>query len=633
MLREYRRKRDFTRTPEPEGGRPGKRRSFVVQKHDASHLHYDFRLEYGGVMWSWAVPKGPCLDPAEKRLAVQVEDHPLDYRKFEGTIPQGQYGGGTVMVWDEGTWEPLAKPEATGSVKPDPERAYREGHLHFLLGGTKLRGEWTLVRMGNRGGSKPQWLLIKAHDAKARSLSEGDILEEQPDSVLTGRTLDEIAAGKAPKRKRAVKPNRRSAARQQTSTKTVAAKAVSSKKATKSVPSAGRRTISPPKKQTTSWNGKKKVEKSPLPAELPVQLATLVEHAPTGKEWLHEFKFDGYRMLCRVYDGGVEFISRNGKDWTSRLHELVAPAGKLPVTNAILDGEVVVLDERGISDFQTLQNALGDKGAKARLKYFVFDLLFLNGTDLRLLPLRERRSKLEKLLQKLPAKSAIRFSEHIAGSGAQVERRACQAGLEGIVSKRVDAPYRGGRGPDWVKSKCRQGQEFVIGGYTSPERSREGFGALLVGYHRPDGALVYAGKVGTGFSRQTLNSLSKQFDVLEKNHNPFADFPGDVSPRRVHWLDPRLVAQIEFSNWTNDGLLRQAAFQGLRDDKPPEAVTRERAAAVLSEKRRAVPAEKRRAVPAEKRQAVPAEKRQAVPAKNNRAVPAEKRPSPRKKKS
>lgn len=333
-------------------------------------------------------------------------------------------------------------------------------------------------------------------------------------------------------------------------------------------------------------------KRDPQPARLPdqvgVQLATLVDQAPSGPKWLHEFKFDGYRMLCRVEDGDAEFISRNGKSWTARLHELVAAAAKLPAANAILDGEVVVLDEHGVSDFQALQNAMGEGHGGSRLTYFVFDLLFLAGVDLRDLPLHERRSRLQSLVARLPAKAqAIRFSEHITGSGPEVERRACQAGLEGIVSKRADAPYRAGRGTDWVKSKCRQGQEFVIGGFTAPERSREGFGALLVGYHRADGGLVYAGKVGTGFARQTLLTLVKRFEELEQKSNPFTDFPRDVSPRGVRWLNPRLVAQVEFSNWTKDGLLRQAAFQGLREDKPARAVTRERAAALPADKLRA----------------------------------------------
>jgi bifunctional non-homologous end joining protein LigD len=556
-LKEYRKKRNFSKTPEPTGGKLPKHRAYVIQKHDATRLHYDFRLQNRDVLWSWAVPKGPSFDPVEKRLAVQVEDHPLHYRDFEGTIPEGEYGGGTVMVWDRGAWEPLG----------DPERDYQAGKLTFILHGEKLRGKWTLVRMARarrKPGDKPQWLLIKDRDDEARPLSKQDILESRPESIATGRSLEQIAAGEKPRPAR----------------KRTAAKAARHRESPRrrAVRSAGRRT-SKPKRNVDGANGPPApgAVRSKIPAAIEPQLATLVASPPPGKGWLHELKFDGYRMLARLDNGNVEFFSRNGKTWTGKLAGLVESVAAIDAGQAVLDGEIVVLDDQGVSNFQRLQNAIGNRDQAAALTYFVFDLPYLNGFDLRPVPLAERKSLLDKLLAaKSLQKSAVRYSDHVAGSGEEMLRRACRAGVEGIVSKRTDSPYLSGRGRTWLKCKCRQGQEFVIGGYTDPEGSRTGFGSLLLGYYRPDGKLIYAGRVGTGFSDQTLRELSRQMERIESRTAPFHDFRRIRGLRGVHWLNPELVAQVEFGNWTTDQLLRQAVFQGLREDKPARSVTREK---------------------------------------------------------
>ena len=556
-LKEYRKKRDFSKTPEPAGGvKRSSRNAYVIQKHDATRLHYDFRLQQGEVLWSWAVPKGPSLDPREKRLAVQVEDHPLDYRNFEGTIPEGEYGGGTVMIWDRGTWEPLG----------DPEEGYRAGKLNFILHGEKLRGRWTLVRMAHprgRRSDKPQWLLIKDGDEEARPLSREDILESRPESVVTRRTLEQIAAGDPPRRAR-----KKTTTRKHSRSRPRAATARAVTRRTAPPRRAAARRTTPPAPGAV---------RAKFPAFISPQLATLVAEPPAGDDWLHELKFDGYRMLGRLDRGRAEFLSRNGKSWTQKVPDLAEAVAGIGAEQALLDGEVVVLDADGVSNFQLLQNALGDPDRDVLLTYFVFDLLYLHGFDLRPVPLIERKRLLEELLgDEAERPGAIRYSDHVAGRGAQMRRRACQAGAEGIVSKRADSPYISGRGKAWLKSKCRQGQEFVIGGYTDPDGSRPGFGALLLGYYRPDGKLAYAGRVGTGFSDQTLRDLRRRMARLESRVAPYHDYRRARGLRGVHWLKPELVAQVEFSNWTKDGLVRQAVFQGLRDDKPARAVTREK---------------------------------------------------------
>lgn len=564
-LQEYHRKRHFKKTAEPRG-RVVRRKgfSYVIQKHAASHLHYDFRLELSGVLISWACPKGPSLDPREKRLAVQVEDHPLDYGGFEGTIPAGQYGGGTVMLWDRGSWEPHG----------DAEAAYRAGRLTFTLHGEKLRGDWNLVRMHggpNRGG-KANWLLIKSRDEEARPLEQGDITEEQPLSVKTGRDLPEIAEGT-----KVWHSNRSN--KKGTATKKVSAKkttAVAKKKTVAAKTTRGRTT-----KRTRKSRPKADVDDLPgarrgiFPEHPESQLATLVDKPPAGDAWLHEIKFDGYRMFCSIDGDRVSFVSRNGQDWTSRLPSLVETAKDFPVEQAVLDGEVVALDEEGVSRFQLLQNAFGRDRKPVALHYYVFDLLYWDGLDLARVPLEERKHALEKLVA-AAGEERFRYSEHFIGIGDKLLAEACRTHLEGIISKRRDAPYSPGRSGDWLKIKCKHEQEFVIGGYSDPGGSRTDFGSLLVGYY-DRGKLTYAGRVGTGFTQRTLRDLAPQLRSLSQTENPFEQNAGVARSRDVHWVRPKLVAQVEFANWTEDGLLRQPSFQGLRDDKSPQEVRREKA--------------------------------------------------------
>ena len=555
-LSEYQRKRHFSQTPEPQGASVSAQSSatqssrtlFVVQKHAASRLHYDFRLEIDGVLKSWAVPKGPSLDPRQKRLAVAVEDHPLAYGDFEGTIPAGQYGGGTVLLWDRGEWQPLE-----GSAT----EALRQGLLKFQLRGEKLRGNWMLVRMrATAGEADHNWLLVKERDEFARPLAQGDVLAELPNSVASGRSLEEIAAHPTePKSVREPGPPSLSA---------------SSAKGPKA-----------PQPATTSKKLSRKNEVFParsadgakLPDMVELQLATLAAAVPEGGRWFHEIKLDGYRLLCRIADGHVRFITRGQLDWTDRFAALAAAALTLPVTNAILDGEVVALLANGISSFHSLQSAFAENRAD-RLVYFVFDLLFLDGVDLRRLPLEARKARLAELLSGRSSGDPIRFNDHIAGEGREFLQQCCQMGLEGIISKRRDRPYSGKRTADWLKIKCVQREEFVIGGFTEPTASRKGLGALLVGYYNPAGELIHVGRVGTGFSASMLLDLRKRLDALEQPQSPFANLKRSPG-KETHWVRPELVAQVEFGNWTPDGILRHPAFQGLREDKPARDVTRE----------------------------------------------------------
>ncbi len=548
-LIEYKRKRHFQVTPEPAGKEgPKGGRSFVIQKHAASHLHYDFRLELDGVLKSWAVPKGPSLDPKVKRLAMQVEDHPIEYGGFEGIIPQGEYGGGTVMLWDEGEWEPLG----------DAAEEYRTGKLKFKLNGQKLHGAWMLLR--TRGGpsekEKPQWLLFKERDDTARPAEEGDILEEAPLSVRTGRTMDQIAADRDWTWNSNAKPNPKSAAKP-------AAKSAQPKPRSPD----GKR---PAKGESAPAPG----VKASMPKRIDVELATLARDAPPGDEWLHEIKFDGYRMICRIVNGRATFISRNHQDWTDRFRVLAEAAPKLPVSDALFDGEVVAVRPDGTTNFQDLQNAFRE-GRAAALQYYIFDLLYLDGRDLTGLPLEDRKGLLAKLLATRGVPAVISLSQYVEGNGPEFLKQACKLGLEGIVSKRRDRPYRAGRSYDWLKVKCVKKDEFVIGGYTEPAGERTGFGALLVGYHNPKGDLVYAGKVGTGFDQGTLGSLLERMRGLKQDRPAFID--PENAPRKAHWIEPTLVAQVVYGAWTNDGLLRHASFQGLREDKPASEVTRDQA--------------------------------------------------------
>ncbi len=532
-LDEYQRKRDFTRTPEPRGGQRASaqgRLRFVIQKHAARRLHYDFRLELDGSLKSWAVPKGPSLDPREKRLAVHVEDHPLEYRDFEGVIPTAQYGGGTVMVWDEGHWYP----------EGDPEAAYRRGRLRFRLEGKKLYGTWNLVRSGARGGdaSRENWLLIKAHDEHSRD--DVDVVQEAPLSVASGRTLEEIAAERdrvwrAKETEAAAKRPRRS-----------------------------------------------RGARGALPALVAPQLATLVDAPPAGSEWLHEIKYDGYRILARLGDGAARLFSRNGKDWTARFPRIARALEELPLTDSWLDGELAYLRPDGRSSFQQLQGALAE-GRDEPLVYVAFDLLFAAGEDLRGRPLLERKHRLAETLAAEgndTADGPLRYSDHVVGHGEPFYRQACEYGLEGVVTKRADLPYRGGRSRDWLKVKCLQRQEFVIVGYTEPRGSRCHFGALLLGVHDAQGQLRYAGRVGTGFDQHTLSRLGRRLAALRSDAPALRNeaLPAEAQ-RGVRWVRPALVAEVAFSDWTREGVLRHPSYQGLREDKPSADVVREQAAA------------------------------------------------------
>ena len=549
-LERYREKRDFKKTPEPRGSvapRPHRDLSFVIQKHAASHLHYDFRLELNGVLLSWAVPKGPSLDPADKRLAMHVEDHPIEYGSFEGIIPAKQYGGGTVLLWDRGTWIP----------KGDPVAGYAKGHLKFELDGEKLKGGWTLVKThgskyGGKSGDKA-WLLIKENDSFAQRGAEARIVDDAPESVLSGRSLEDIAE----QREHVWHSNQSVAAN-------VRAGAVSKAK-------------SSPAKSRKNAGGVSAIvgaRVAKLPTSLSPMLATLVDAIPTSDEWLHEIKFDGYRMLCRIDKGKVTVFSRNGKEWTAALNRIAEAVGELGLEAAWLDGEVTIVDDRGRTSFQALQNALSDPKGE-RLVYFVFDLLYLDGYDLQGVALSDRKRLLRTLIPKTAGR--VRFSVDVPGSGAEFFKQACALGLEGAVSKRADSTYHGGtRTRDWVKVKCGQRQEMVIGGFTDPQGSRGGFGALLLGVYEPDGKLRYSGKVGTGFNDKILASLRRKLDGLAQSSSPFVNPPRGFEAKGVHWVKPQLVAEIAFTEWTQDGTLRHPSFQGLREDKKAAEVVRER---------------------------------------------------------
>ena len=524
-LSQYWKKRDFGVTSEPRGevARTGKALSFVIQKHAASRLHYDFRLELGGTLKSWAVPKGPSLDPKVRRMAVHVEDHPLSYASFEGVIPKGQYGAGTVIVWDRGTWEPVG----------DPQAGYKAGKLKFDMHGEKRRGRWNLVRMHGREGERQEpWLLIKENDEEARPAAEYDVVEELPDSVLKG-----TARG-------AKRPAKRAA----------------SKKPKSKVAPATPDLDSIPKQAV----------KARLPLALAPQLATLVDAPPKGEGWLYEVKFDGYRVLARIEGDDVRLFTRNGNDWTARMPVLHRELRKLGLASAWLDGEVVVLDPKGNPSFQLLQNAF-DSSKTSNMVFFVFDLPHFGGYDLTRVPLVERRKVLEAALASA-ATPHVRYSETFEGPVEELLEGACRKGLEGLIGKRADAPYSSGRSTAWVKVKCSRRQEFVIAGYTDPKGSRTGFGSLLLGVHDENGELVYAGNVGTGFDQAGLASLYAKLEDLATDKMPFASRPKGV---KAHWVRPRLVAEVAFSEWTSDGRVRHPVFHGLRTDKEPRAITRE----------------------------------------------------------
>ncbi|MGX9379833.1 DNA ligase D [Pseudomonas sp. JQ36] len=532
-LDDYNRMRDFSATSEPAAvKRRGRSKAtehalqFCIQKHDASHLHYDFRLELDGALKSWAVPKGPSLDPKVKRLAVHVEDHPLDYATFEGSIPEGHYGAGDVIVWDRGVWIPLE----------DPAKAYAKGKLKFELQGEKLSGIWNLVRT-HMPGKKENWFLIKHQDSAARPQDDYDVLSAEPDSVLSERTLiskPKLAAEQA-------KPVKKSPAK-------------------------------PRKAGSGTLTGARKAK---LPAQLKPELATLVDSAPEG-QWSYEIKFDGYRIMARIDHDQVQLFTRNGHDWTHKLPQQAQALAELGLESAWLDGEMVVANEHGVPDFQALQNAF-EAGRSASIMYYLFDMPYLNGVDLREVPVEERRAALSTVLGG-HEQPLLRFSEAFDETPDALLNSACQMQMEGLIGKRLGSPYVSRRSSDWIKLKCKHRQEFVVVGYTDPKGARSAFGALLLGLHdRDSGELRYAGKVGTGFNETTLKSILAQLKPLQVKKAAVVNPPSGFEAKGVHWLKPNLLAEVAFAEMTKDGSVRHAVFHGLRNDKPAKSITEERA--------------------------------------------------------
>jgi bifunctional non-homologous end joining protein LigD len=563
QLAKYRAKRDFKLTPEPsgdatKGGRPSKRHKlgFVIQKHAASRLHYDFRLEWDGVLKSWAVAKGPSYYPGDKRLAIEVEDHPLEYGGFEGIIPKGQYGGGTVLLWDRGTWEPVG----------DAAEGFRKGNLKFVLEGEKLHGHWVLVRMAGKfaGQSKPGWLLIKERDGEERGADEVSITDEAPNSVLSGRDIKAIAKAQDAvwNSRDGPSDDRHASMRAKTdAANKLTMPPLASFPQASSLPDLSSRLAHLPQEA--------------LPSFISPQLALMAKSPPNGEDWVHELKLDGYRIQARVEPGArtpVQLLTRTSLDWTYRMRPVAEAIGALPLPSALFDGEVVVLAADGTTSFADLQAAF-QEGARFSLTYFIFDLLHLDGRSLRNLALLERKEILTGILAGMPREGSIRLCEHIAGDGQTVFDNACRLGTEGIVSKRAQGRYVSGRSSGWLKLKCYREQEFVIGGFTLPSNGIHGIGALLLGYYK-EGRLLYAGRTGTGFNQKTHRIMRDRLEAIGGERSPFATVPVELS-RGVHWVRPELVAQVAFANWTTDNLVRQAAFKGLREDKPPKSVHRE----------------------------------------------------------
>ncbi len=557
QLERYRSMRDFAVTAEPSG-EPGASRKakkdgasypFCVQKHAASHLHYDFRLGWNGVLKSWACAKGPSYNVKDRRLAVQVEDHPMEYGGFEGIIPAGQYGGGTVMLWDQGSWQPQTESQ-------DVDKALREGHLKFLLDGAKLKGKWALIRMTPRPKeTKPSWLLIKEHDEFERGPDAPAITDEAPESVITGRSLDQIAANED---------------HVWQSNKPQKAASAASK------PNPGK----PPARRAPAFTTSlESLPKEHQPTFLKPQLAQETQAPPEGDAWIHELKLDGYRMQARKDGAKVQLLTRSGLDWTARMKEIAAEVARLPVDSITLDGEVVVLAADGTTNFADLQAAF-QENARNPLTYFCFDMLHLNGRNPRDLPLLERKQLLAEALQSAGS-DILQVSEHIVSNGAAMFRKACELRAEGIVSKRASSRYSGSRNSDWLKAKCLHEQEFVIGGYTLPGKGKAGgpgLGALLLGYYDDPGKnLIYAGRTGTGFSQKFAAELRRRLEAMQVQACPFKSITADARKGAL-WVQPTLAAQVRFATWTADQQVRQAAFLGLREDKPAADIRRETAA-------------------------------------------------------
>lgn len=571
-LAAYQAKRDFGKTPEPDGRSAGDAgteaeagSAFVIQKHDASRLHYDLRLELDGVMKSWAVTRGPSLLPGEKRLAVHTEDHPIEYNTFEGTIPKGQYGGGTVLLWDRGRWTP----------EFDPHKGYAKGHLQFALAGEKLQGSWHLVRLRKKAQEKQEaWLLIKSEDGFARSVGDPDILDEKPLSVASGRDLPEIAGAPdgavwtsnrvdgatAPPVGKAGAAERAPGAR---------AKARKPPAATEAGPGSG--APSPDLDMLVAGSSK-----ATMPRDVEPCLATLAASVPRGDRWIHEIKWDGYRLLAFKARGKARLATRRGHDWTARFPGIAAAVAAFPADTVILDGEAVIEDATGVANFSALQNALSDEHGRIADKavMFAFDLLYLEGHDLRPLPLEDRKARLAALLPPGGA-DALRYGEHLESDGEAMVRSACRLGLEGVVSKRRDRPYRSGRSEDWLKIKCTERQDFVVAGYVPSSAAARAIGSLVLGYH-DEGAFRHAGRTGTGFTAASSREIWKSLDALKRPASPFAARLTAEERRGVVWCEPRLVAEVEFRGWTADDHLRHAAFKGLREDRSPDEVVRER---------------------------------------------------------